>query len=104
MGLRHAYASGTDYLPFYQYIMWIYGKLVHNPDAIALRIGYLRCFTLFFDFLGLWYAYRWLDRKPDFLFLLLFSIHNLSYSYNTDISGQVHGNMYNIIFNSLYYS
>ena len=104
MGLRHAYASGTDYLPFYQYIMWIYGKLVHNPDAIALRIGYLRCFTLFFDFLGLWYAYRWLNRKPDFLFLLLFSILNLSYSYNTVIWGQVDGIMSTMIFISLYYA
>lgn len=104
MGLRHAYASGTDYLPFYQYIMWIFGKLVHNPDAIALRIGYLRCFTLLFDFLGLWYAYLWLNRKPDFLFLLLFSILNLSYSYNTVIWGQVDGIMSTMIFISLYYA
>jgi Gpi18-like mannosyltransferase len=103
MGLRHAYASGTDYLPFYQYIMWIYGKLVHNPDAIGLRIGYLRCFTLLFDFLGLWYAYLWLNRIPDFLFLLLCSILNLSYSYNTVIWGQVDGIMSTMIFISLYY-
>lgn len=103
-GLGKAYGSGTNYLPLYQWVMWIYGLLVGNPDHIGLRIGYLRCFTLVFDFIGLWYAWKWMDRRVDGVFFLLFNLLNIAYSYNTVIWGQVDGIMATLVFVSLYYA
>jgi len=103
-GLRQAYGSGSNYLPLYQWFLWIYGKLVGNPDHIGLRIGYLRCFTLAFDFIGLWYACKWLNRRIDPVFFLLFNLLNIAYSYNTVIWGQVDGIMATLVFVSLYYA
>jgi Gpi18-like mannosyltransferase len=103
-GLRNAYGSGTNYLPLYQWIMWLYGKLVVNPDHIGLRIGYLRCFTLAFDFAGLWFAWKWMDRRVDPLFFLLFNLLNIAYAYNTVIWGQVDGIMTTLVLISLYYA
>ena len=103
-GLKNAYGSGTDYLPFYQWIMWLFAKLSGSTDVIAERIGYLRCFTLAFDFLGIWFLWKWLDRKTDFLLLLLFCMLNISYSYNTVIWGQVDGIMTTMVFAAIYYA
>lgn len=68
-GLRNAYGS-TDYMPLYQYILWVYGKIMGSEQAIINNIHYLRSFTLLFDYLGIWYVYRWIDKKTAFLFLL----------------------------------
>lgn len=103
-GLSNAYHSGTDYLPLYQWFMWLFGKFFDHPDDVTARIEYLRCFTLLFDFLGLWFAYKWMDKKIDFITLLVFSMLNLAYCYNTVIWGQVDGIMTTMIFISLYYA
>jgi len=103
-GLSHAYESGTDYLPLYQYFMWIFGKLAHNAESISVHLGYLRSFTIAFEFFGLWYVYVWMEKKVDYLFLLLFSLLNISFSYNTIIWGQVDAIMTALLFISLYYA
>src|SRR5687768_8226676 len=82
-GLSNAYGSGTDYLPLYQYFLYFFGKFFKNADAIVANINYLRCFTLLFEFLGLWYVYKWIDKQFSYFLIAVFSILNISFSYNT---------------------
>jgi Gpi18-like mannosyltransferase len=84
--------------------MWLFGKLCGSSDVIGAKIGYLRCFTLAFDFLGVWYLWKWLDKRMDFLLLLLFLTLNISWSYNTVIWGQVDGIVTTMVFIAIYYA
>jgi hypothetical protein len=86
-GLANTYASGTDYPPVYQYILWIFTLLAGNEEAILKYTGYLRVFTIAADFWALWIVYKWIDRRIDYLFVLLFTYLNIGYSYNTLIWG-----------------
>jgi Gpi18-like mannosyltransferase len=103
-GLTNVYGSGTDYLPAYHYILWLYSKIQGNENDIRMNIAYLRAFTLVFDFVGLWYVYLWTDKKTPYITILLFSILNIAYSYNTVIWGQVDGIFSALMFISLYYA
>jgi Gpi18-like mannosyltransferase len=101
-GLRNAYGSGTDYLPFHQYILWAYGKLMATPQATAERLHYLRLVTLAFEFLSLYFLYRWLDRSSRYLTILVLAIGNIAYSYNTLIWAQVDAVWTAFVFAGLY--
>ncbi len=101
-GLCNAYGSGTNYTPLYQYFMWLFGLLQDNCEAARHYIGYQRFFTLAFDFVGLWMVWKWLDKKTDYLVILLLSILNVSYSYNTIIWQQVDSIMPAFVFGALW--
>ena len=88
-GMRNAYGSGTNYTPLYLYALWIFGKVMRTPEAIAHYINYVRFFTLIAEFWGLWFVWKWLDKKVEYLLILLISVFNLGYIYNTLIWGQV---------------
>ena len=103
-GLRNAYGSTTDYMPVYQYFLWFYGKLMGTDKAIADNIPYLRCITLAFDFLGIWYVFKWIDKKLAYFVILAICILNISYTYDTIIWGQMDGTLSAMIFISLYYA
>ncbi len=104
-GLANTYGSGTDYLPFYQYILWLFVKLCgSDPATIALRLPYLHAFTLAFDFAGLYMVYRWIDRRLSLLAVLVLSLGNLGYSYNTLIFGQVDAIWAALGFGAMYFS
>jgi Gpi18-like mannosyltransferase len=103
-GLRNAYSgSGDNYLPLYQYFLWFLAKISGSETAIVQNISYLRCFTLFFEMLSLWYVYKWIDKKADLLLLVFFNILNIAFSYNTILWGQVDGMLSALVFISLYY-
>jgi Gpi18-like mannosyltransferase len=101
-GLSHAYTSDTNYLPFYQYVLWAYGKLAGSEAAIHQYYPYLRCFTLLFECWGIWLVCKWCNRKQDFIWLLTLCLLNVGYSYNTIIWGQVDAIGATLIFASLY--
>jgi Gpi18-like mannosyltransferase len=104
-GLRYAYgAAGNNYPPLYQYFMWAFGKLCSNLEAIDKNIGYLRSFTLLFEFLGLWYVYKWIGRNTSYVMICLFSLLNISFSYNSLFWGQVDAIMTTLVFIALYYA
>jgi Gpi18-like mannosyltransferase len=103
-GLRNAYGSNTNYMPVYQYILWAYAKLMGTDKAIADNLPYLRCITLAFDFAGIWYVHKWIDKKLAYSALLAICILNISYTYNTLIWGQIDGILAAMIFLSLYYA
>jgi Gpi18-like mannosyltransferase len=102
-GLRNAYTSGTNYLPCYQYILWLFGKLAGSIENIDKYLVYLRSFTLFFDFIGLWFVYKWSEGRIPLIAVVFINIVNISYSYNTVVWGQVDGIMATLIFISLYF-
>lgn len=102
--LPDIYDYGSNYLPLYQYFLYLYGKLAGSAEAIHQNINYLRSGTLIFDFAGLWYVYKWIDKKISYLFILVFSMLNLSYIYNTVIWGQVDSIWAALAFISIYYA
>ncbi len=103
-GLLHVYDSGADYLPLYQYVLWIYTKIAGSEVAIVQNIHYLKLFTLLIDLLGVWYIYKWIDKKLSFALLAIICILNIGYSYNTIVWGQVDGILAALVFISFYYA
>jgi len=101
-GLNNAYGSDTDYMPLYQYILWLYGQINGTDKAILDNISYLRCFTLAFDFLGLFYVVKWIDKKVAYYIVLVICILNLGYSFDTIIWGQVDGILSALVFIAVY--
>ena len=87
-GLSNAYDSGTDYLPLYQYFLFFFGKFFKSAEAVAVNINYLRCLTLVFEFLGLWYVYKWVDKQFSYFLIAIFSLLNIAFSYNTVFWGE----------------
>ena len=102
-GLRNAYGSTTDYMPVYQYFLWFYVKVTGSDQAITDHIPYLRCITLGFDFLGIWYVFKWIDKKLAYYALLAICILNLSYTYDTIIWGQMDGTLSALVFLAMYF-
>jgi Gpi18-like mannosyltransferase len=103
-GLSNTYHSDTNYLPFYQYIMWLYSKIAGSEEVITANLKYLRGVTLLFDFIGLWYVYKWLDNKTTFLAVLLINILNICYAYNTVVWGQLDGISATMAFMAIYFA
>lgn len=103
-GLDHAYGTWNNYMPVYQYVMWMYGKIAGSEKEIGHFIHHLKMFTILFDFLGLWFVYKWIDKKTDFFLLLLFNMLNIAFVYNTVVWGQVDSIFTAMVFASLYYA
>lgn len=102
--LPNAYdAPGNNYLPLYQYVLYLYGTIAGSEAAIRENIIYLRDVTLLFDFLGLWYVYKWAG-KANFSVIVLISILNPAFLYNSLIWGQVDGILATLVFLAIYYS
>lgn len=102
-GLNHVYESGSNYLPVYQYVLWLHALLFPN-DAIATNMmHWLRWFTLAVEIAGLYLVYRWTDRKYAFSALLFVSLLNLGFTYNSMIWGQVDGILASLSFAVFYF-
>ena len=57
-GLSKAYQSGTDYMPFYQYVLFFFGKAQGSIENIQNNIHQLKILTLLFDFAGGFFLIR----------------------------------------------
>lgn len=103
-GLSEAYGSGTNYMPLIQYVLFIYGKLMGGLYEIKKYTTLLKCFPLLFEFIGIWYVYKLLDKKIPFLFLLLVNVLNLGYIYISLIWGQFDAVLATLNFIAFYYA
>lgn len=103
-GLRRAYTEWNNYMPVFQYILYIYSKIQGSEEGIINGIRQLKWVALAFDFAGLYYVYKWTEDKTDFIVLLLFNMLNLAYVYNTMIWGQVDGIFTTMVFASMFYA
>lgn len=104
-GLINAYSlnANTNYPPLYHYALWAFAKMAGNDAAIQHYIGYMRIVALAADYWALWLLCKWIDRKADYIVLLLWSLLNVAYSYNTLIWGQVDAIFTAFAFASFYY-
>jgi Gpi18-like mannosyltransferase len=102
-GLSNVYDTDTNYLPLYQYAMYLYAKICGGAEAIFANLSYMRLFTLAFDWLGFWYVYLWTEKKIPYYVLILIGTINLGHSYNTLLWGQVDGISSTLVFISIYY-
>ncbi len=107
-GLSSAYKSWTDYLPFYQYVLYIFGQIQGSVEHIEQNIYYLKIFTLIFDFISGYLIFSILKKKYQdgntALVISLFYFLNIAYFYNTIIWGQVDGIMACFVLLSLYFA
>lgn len=94
-GLAHVYKSGTDYLPLYHYILYIYGSLQGSEENIIKNIHHLKLVTLCFEAGSALLLYHVLNEKfknswKALLFSLMYFL-NFAVLYNSIIWGQVDG-------------
>lgn len=103
-GLGNAYTIWNDYMPVYQYVLFAFAKLAGSEVAIVKHIFYLKILTLFFDYATLYYIYKWMDKRVDYLLLLLVSMLNIGFGYNTLIWGQIDGIFSGLALMAIYYA
>ena len=105
-GLSKIYNSGTDYLPFYHYILWIFGRFQGSVKSIETNIYYIKVITLIFDFIAGFILIRIISKKYsdkyEIFSLSLFYFLNIFVLYNSVIWGQVDGIMTCLVFLSFY--
>ncbi|MEO6834024.1 MAG: hypothetical protein ABI378_15155 [Chitinophagaceae bacterium] len=102
-GLGSTYQTHTDYMPFYQYVMFLFAKLAGSAENIDKHLGAIRVFTMCFDFAGIYLIYRWTSDRLGYLFVLLFTALNIGYMYNTLLWNQVDGIVATLFFASLFF-
>lgn len=94
-GLGEIYQSWTDYLPLYQYVLYIYGVVMGSTEAIDNGILYLKIITLFFEFVSTFVLWRLIYKKSNDIYKsMVYSlcyILNLAMLYNSLIWGQIDG-------------
>ncbi|HLO69288.1 MAG TPA: hypothetical protein VK167_00355 [Flavipsychrobacter sp.] len=103
-GLGNAYTIWNDYMPVYQYVLFAFAKLAGSEGAIVKHIFYLKIVTLVFDYATLYYIYKWMDKRVDYLVLLLISMLNIGFGYNTLIWGQIDGIFSGLALMAIYYA
>lgn len=103
-GLTNTYAIDiNDYMPFFQYILYIYVKITASVALIEENIGFLKAFALAFDFLGIWYVYKFLNKNTAFIALLLINMLNIGFNYNSLIWAQYDSIYATLNFIAVYY-
>ena len=106
-GLGNSYKSGTNYLPLYQYGMFLFGKFQGSLESIDRNLFQLKVITLLFDFTSGYFLYKILRTRFDkekSIFYSFFYFFNIAYFYNTLIWCQVDGIMACFVFLAFYYA
>ncbi|MCB0698100.1 MAG: hypothetical protein KDC07_12095 [Chitinophagaceae bacterium] len=104
-GFSEVYAApGNDYMPFFQFALYVYTKFQGSFKAIQENIGYLKAFPIAFDMLALWYVYKYIDKRIAFIVLLMLNMLNLAYIYNSFIWEQFDGVFSALNFIAVYYA
>ncbi|MDX2188249.1 MAG: hypothetical protein SFY32_00170 [Bacteroidota bacterium] len=89
-GFRYTYNSGTNYNPFYQYILGFFAWINASPEKISANIKYLKLITLIFDLIPIALLPHLfsIESKNRFFYPILLMLSPV-YLYNTLIWGQV---------------
>lgn len=106
-GLQNIYKFGIDYLPLYQYFLFLYGVFQGNTENIIANINSLKYITLAFDIFSTYLAFRFIRnhyKSNESAFLAtLFILLNLAFLYNNIFYGQVDGIYTSMVFVSIYF-
>lgn len=96
-GLKNAYGSGTDYLPLYQYVLYLFGKMQESPWLIWDKLYNLKNVTILFEFGTTLFLFKYLEGKwkdtDKAILYSLFYFLNIAVLYNSLVWGQVDGIM-----------
>jgi len=103
-GLSDAYHSGTNYMPMLQYVLYVFGRWVGDADEIWHHLTYLKIFAIAFDFIGLWYVYKFLGNRISFIALLIINVLNLAFIYDSVIWGQFDAVLSALNYIAVYYA
>jgi len=107
-GLSNAYKSGTDYLPLYHYILYIFATIQGSPEAIAEHIYQLRYFTLLVEFIAGFFLLKLTcdqyKNPTQSVFYTLFYFLNIFMFYNTVVWGQIDGLQASLVFISFFFA
>ncbi|SMB80487.1 hypothetical protein SAMN00120144_4331 [Hymenobacter roseosalivarius DSM 11622] len=89
-GLGNIYQlEEVNYLPFYPYLLHLYGQLAGSVAVIYSKIYWLKAITLLFDFIGAIVAVSFVQGTKKQFALSFWLLLNIAYLYNTLIWGQV---------------
>lgn len=94
-GISNAYGSGSNYLPPYIYVMWIYSLIKGSAEAYAADFWKLKYFSLFIEFCAGILLYQIIlkivKNSKKALLRSLFYFCNIAMFFNTVKWGQVDG-------------
>lgn len=103
-GLSNACGSGTDYMPVFQYILWVFDGIAGSDENIILYLPFTKVAALIADFAAIGYLCKWIDRKDSYVPVLVLCVCNLGFSYDTLIWGQIDGLLAACMFIAMYYA
>lgn len=107
-GIGQIYTSrSNNYLPIYHYFLWAYAKLAGSRENIIADLKYLKLFTLFIEFIAVYFVIGFTKIKNERLnynFYSLIILLNAAYFYNTFFFGQIDGMLTTFIFISFYFA
>ncbi|HNP47617.1 MAG TPA: hypothetical protein PKL85_02220 [Bacteroidia bacterium] len=107
-GIGNIYDSDSDYLPLYQYILFLFGKFIHIPEKIELYNYNLKLITLPFHFISGYFIFRlirnYYPNSEAALYRTLFYLINFVVLYNTLVWGQTDDILTCFVFGSFYFA
>jgi Gpi18-like mannosyltransferase len=107
-GLGKVYQSGTDYLPLYHYILYLFGLIQGSTENIERNIYLLKIFTIIAEFIGGFFLIKLIKEKIsntyELFFYSMFFFLNIAVFYNSIIWGQVDGILTTLLFVSVYFA
>ncbi len=101
-GLSNIYQSDSNYYPLYHYFLWGFALFYDSFDSLIQHLWLMRLLSFGFDIFGVYLVYLLINKKSNFVSLLLFSLLNVGFYYNSLIWGQIDGIMSFFIFASFY--
>ncbi|MBI1305132.1 MAG: hypothetical protein GC181_00805 [Bacteroidetes bacterium] len=107
-GLGKVYECGTDYLPLYHYILWLFGSFQSGTAELISNLSYLKLYTYAFDLISGFYIINWLIRlglpEEKALNRVVFYVLNAAILYNTLVWGQVDSIFTAFVFISVFFT
>ncbi len=89
-GLGNVYQlADNTYNPFFQYVLWLFGRLMGSVAKIQHYQHWIKALVLVFDFAGAYWAAALVPQRKRRAGLALLLLLNLGYLYNTLIWGQI---------------
>ena len=88
-GLTSVYETGSNYHPFFMYLLYFFGKICGTNESLYENINYIKIIPLIFDFIGVFmFIYFFRKTEKSFFYSLLLLL-NIGYFYNSIFWGQV---------------
>lgn len=88
-GLPNAYDSGTNYMPGFMYVFYVFGLLQGSLSDISTNTYALKAIILLFDIIGVVAVILFIRDQSKTMLILFATLLNVAFMYNTVVWGQV---------------